>query len=64
MGAINTQQMAQTQENIAQTQAATAIAMNEEKIDAKLAGDLLKYDAQMAKAGGQPQQQPAQPMMQ
>ena len=63
MGVINTQQMAQTQENIAQTQAATAIAMNEEKIDAKLAGDLLKYDAQMAKAGGQ-QQQPAQPMMQ
>lgn len=56
MGLINTNQMAQTQQNIADTQVAAAMAMNEEKIDAKLAGDVLKYDASMAKA--QPTAQP------
>jgi hypothetical protein len=45
MGVINQNQMAQTQQNIADTQAAAALQMNEDKLDAKLAGDVLKYDA-------------------
>jgi len=57
MQSMTVNRQAQAQEGIAQVQNATAMAMKDRELEAKMVGDVLKYDANMSKVqGGQPQQ--------
>ena len=66
MNTINNNKSAEVQQNVVAMQNDTAMAINQVKADAKLAGDILKYDA--ATNPPQPdvplQQQPPQPIQQ
>jgi len=52
MQTVNVNRQAQAQESIAENQAMASMAMNQAKTEAKVMGDVLKYDAATSKGGG------------
>jgi hypothetical protein len=52
MQTVNVNRQAQAQESIAENQAMASMAINQAKTEAKVMGDVLKYDAATSQGGG------------